>query len=419
MKPTTTDKEIWNNFLYTLFGFQKTKSRLHLLIIIIIHISVWLLFLQLPLLFYPVRVTDRTFWYREFISKLLPIGLFYLNYYFFLPYFFEKRRYKSYFLCIFISLLVILLTDTFIREKLFDTFQQFVVSPGNGQGRIIRGGNMPRGGTSFFVYRGDSGVIYTDSATRSFRPPPPFPFAERTFLGMPLRIFFFSINRTVSIALFLLLAGGMIRLAYSFIKSQNEKKSLENLNLNAEVNFLKSQINPHFLFNTLNSIYSQAHNKSEHTEYSILKLSELLRYVLYETGEERVPLERDIQYINNYIDLQRIRLSSKITLRYTINGNLSGNTIAPLMLITFIENAFKHGISYTQPSVINIDITVFEKTLTLTVSNPVVKNDIFTQGGLGLKNVTRRLELLYPGKHNLTISQTDNQYLVNLKIDLT
>ena len=278
---------------------------------------------------------------------------------------------------------------------------------------------MPRGGTSFFVFRGDSGVIYTDSATRTFRPPPPFPFAERTFLGMPLRIFFFSINRTVSIALFLLLAGGMIRLAYSFIKSQNEKKSLENLNLNAEVNFLKSQINPHFLFNTLNSIYSQAHNKSEHTEYSILKLSELLRYVLYETGEERVPLERDIQYINNYIDLQRIRLSSKITLRYTINGNLSGNTIVPLMLITFIENAFKHGISYTQPSVIDIDITVFEKTLTLTVSNPVVKNDIFTQGGLGLKNVTRRLELLYPGKHNLTISQTDNQYLVNLKIDLT
>jgi LytS/YehU family sensor histidine kinase len=140
---------------------------------------------------------------------------------------------------------------------------------------------------------------------------------------------------------------------------------------------------------------------------------------LYETGEEKVPLERDIQYINNYIDLQRIRLSSKITLHYSITGNVAGNTIVPLMLITFIENAFKHGISYTQPSVIDIDITVFEKTLTLTVSNPVVKNDIFTQGGLGLKNVTRRLELLYPGKHNLTISQTDNQYLVNLKIDLT
>ena len=89
------------------------------------------------------------------------------------------------------------------------------------------------------------------------------------------------------------------------------------------------------------------------------------------------------------------------------------------MLITFIENAFKHGVSYTQASVIVIHITVFEKTLTLKVSNPVVKNDTFTQGGLGLKNATRRLELLYPGKHNLTISQSDNQYLVNLKLNLT
>jgi len=415
MKPTITDKEIWNNFLYTLFGFQKTKSRLHLLIIIIIHIIIWLLFLQLPLLFYPVRVDDKTFWYREFISKLLPIGLFYINYYFFLPRFFEKKRYKAYFGWVFISLLVILITDTLIREKIFITFQQFVVSPGSP-----RGGAIARTGQNFFISRGDSVIKGPDSMIRTFGPlPPPFPFMERTLFGIPLRILFFSFNRTISISVFLLLAGGMIRLAYSFIKSQNEKKSLENLNLNAEVNFLKSQINPHFLFNTLNSIYSQAHNKSEHTEYSVLKLSELLRYVLYETGEEKVLLEKDIQYINNYIDLQRIRLSSKIKLCYNVNGNLDANTIAPLMLITFIENAFKHGISYTQPSVIEIDITVFEKTLTLKVSNPVVKNDTFTQGGLGLKNVTRRLELLYPGKHTLTVSQADNQYLVNLKLDLS
>lgn len=415
MKPATTNKEIWNNFLYTLFGFQKTKSRLHLLIIIIIHVIIWLLFLQLPLLFYPVRVDDRTFWYREFISKLLPIGLFYLNYYFFLPRFFEKRKYKTYFGWLFISLLVILITDTLIREKLFNTFQQLVVSPGAPRGRAII-----REGQTFFIFRGDSVTRSNDSVMRQFGPlPPPFPMMERKLFGVPLRMLFFSFNRTISIAFVLLLAGGMIRLAYSFIKSQNEKKSLENLNLNAEVNFLKSQINPHFLFNTLNSIYSQAHNKSEHTEYSILKLSELLRYVLYESGEEKVPLEKDIQYISNYIDLQRIRLSSKIKLCYTINGTLDGNTIAPLMLITFIENAFKHGISYMQASVIHIDITVFEKTLTLKASNPVVKSDTFTQGGLGLKNVTRRLELLYPGKHHLTISQADNQYLVNLKLDLT
>ena len=413
MNPTT-DKEIWNNFLYTLFGFQKTKSKMHLLVIVIIHISVWLLFLQLPLLFYPVRVDDKTFWYREFLGKLLPIGLFYLNYYYFLPRFFEKRKFRAYFTWIFASLLVLLFTDIFVREKLFRTFQQLILTQ---QGNVfVRNSGGPPPNTIFF--HGDSGIIRGDSVLRRI-PPPPFPFPEKTVSGIPIRIIFFSINRTLSLAIFLLLAGGMIRLAYSFIRSQNERKTLENANLNAEVNFLKSQINPHFLFNTLNSIYSQAHNRSEHTEYSILKLSELLRYVLYESGEEKVGLEKDLQYINNYIDLQRIRLSSKITLNYTVSGKLEGNKIAPLMLISFIENAFKHGISYSQPSVITIEISVFEKTLTLKVSNPVIKNDTFTQGGLGLKNVTRRLELLYPSKHTLDVSHNDSLYIVNLKIDLT
>jgi LytS/YehU family sensor histidine kinase len=194
---------------------------------------------------------------------------------------------------------------------------------------------------------------------------------------------------------------------------------LENANLNAEVNFLESQINPHFLFNTLNSIYSQAHNRSEHTEYSILKLSELLRYVLYESGEEKVALEKDIQYLTNYIDLQRMRLSTKVVIDYTVTGSLTGHRIAPLLLISFIENSFKHGISYAHSSVIAIHLQVFEKTLTMSVSNPVVKIDTFTPGGLGLKNVTRRLDLLYPGKYWLKAVQENNLYLVNLKIDLT
>jgi two-component system, LytTR family, sensor kinase len=412
MNPTT-DKQIWNNFLYTLFGFQKTKSKMHLLVIVIIHISVWLLFLQLPLLFYPVRVDDKTFLYREFLGKLLPIGFFYLNYYYFLPRFFEKRKFRTYFTWIFVSLFLLLFTDIFIREKLFRSFQQLILTPqGNGFGR--NAGGLPPNG---FFFHADSAAMLGDSAVRRF--PPPFPFPEKTVWGIPVRIIFFSINRTLSLSIFLLLAGGMIRLAYSFIRSQNERKTLENANLNAEVNFLKSQINPHFLFNTLNSIYSQAHNKSEHTEYSILKLSELLRYVLYESGEEKVALEKDIQYINNYIDLQRIRLSSKIKLNYIVKGKMDGNKIAPLMLISFIENAFKHGISYSQPSTIDIDISVFEKTLTLNVSNPVIKSDTFTQGGLGLRNVTRRLELLYPAKHILDISHNDGLYIVNLKIDLT
>ena len=209
-----------------------------------------------------------------------------------------------------------------------------------------------------------------------------------------------------------------MRLAFSFIRNQNEKKALENANLNAEVNFLKSQINPHFLFNTLNSIYSQAHNKSENTEYSILKLSELLRYVLYDSSENKVELAKDIQYINNYIDLQRMRLSAKITIQYVVKGRLEGHMIAPLLLIAFIENAFKHGISYTNASVINIEIHVFEETLTLLISNPVVERNSFVPGGLGLKNATRRLDLLYHGKYLLDIQHNDYRHSVNLKLNL-
>jgi len=396
----------WNNVLFTLFGFQKTRGKGHLFIIILIHTSAWLLFLLLPLLFYPVRFDDKSFVIWELTSKLLPIGLFYLNYYFFLPAFFEKKKFGAYFTIILASLMLVLATDILIRERFFNRGPRMI---GLRTARNFADTGSDRKGVFFFS---------TESLDHSFSVPPP-PFAEKTILGVPGRIVLFTTNRTISVCLFLLVTSSFIRLAFSFLKNQNEKKILENANLNAEVNFLKSQINPHFLFNTLNGIYSQAHNKSEHTEYSILKLSELLRYVLYESGEDKVPLEKDIQYISNYIDLQRLRLSSKVAIHYSVSDLEPGNFIAPLLLISFIENAFKHGISYTQSSVVLIDIAIFEKTLTLKVENPVIKNNTFTEGGLGLKNVTRRLQLLYPSKHSLNIRHTEAQYIINLKIDLT
>ena len=396
----------WNSFLFTLFGFQKTRGKGHLFVIILIHTSAWLLFLLLPLLFYPVRFDDKSFVIWELSSKLLPIGLFYLNYYFFLPAFFEKKKFGAYFTIILASLMLVLATDILIRERFFNRGPRMI---GLRTARNFADTGSDRKGVFFFS---------TESLDHSFSVPPP-PFAEKTILGVPGRIVLFTTNRTISVCLFLLVTSSFIRLAFSFLKNQNEKKILENANLNAEVNFLKSQINPHFLFNTLNGIYSQAHNKSEHTEYSILKLSELLRYVLYESGEDKVPLEKDIQYISNYIDLQRLRLSSKVAIHYSVSDLEPGNFIAPLLLISFIENAFKHGISYTQSSVVLIDIAIFEKTLTLRVENPVIKNNTFTEGGLGLKNVTRRLQLLYPSKHSLNIRHTEAQYIINLKIDLT
>lgn len=404
MKWKMADKESIQNFLFTLLGFQKTRSRFHLLIIVLIHLAAWCLFLLLPLLFYPIRFTNNRFLYAELLSKLLPIGFFYLNYYYLLPRFFEKRKFIAYFSIVLAAVLVLVVQEFLIRKDMSGGAVR--VFRGVAE-RSFTGGGAPEG--KFFIISG------SDSSRASLPPPP---FIEPTIFGIPRGILFMVVNRSVSVCFVLLLAGGLIRLGYSFLKSQNEKRALENAHLNAEVKFLRSQINPHFLFNTLNSIYSQAHNKSEHTEYSILKLSNLLRYVLYESAEEKVPLEKDIAYINNYIALQQMRLSSKVTIHYSVKGQQNGYTIAPLLLISFIENAFKHGISYTQASVIHIEISVFEKTLTLRVSNPLIKTNTFAEGGLGLKNVMRRLDLLYPGKHQLDISQTGDLYIVHLKIDL-
>ncbi len=259
------------------------------------------------------------------------------------------------------------------------------------------------------------GIAVTDSVNRVM---PAFPMRDPGLLGIPKGIWAMSLNNVISSFFLIMLIGGFMRLAYSFVRNQSEKKALENANLNAEVTFLKSQINPHFLFNTLNGIYSQAHAKSENTEHSILKLSDLLRYILYESGEDKVELSKDIQYLNNYIDLQKIRLSSKVKIDYQVNGETSGKRIAPLLLITFVENAFKHGISYINSSTITIHIRIFEQTLTMLVSNPVIEPSSFVHGGLGLKNVTRRLDLLYPSKYCLDIAYDDHLHIVNLKINL-
>ena len=398
------------NLFYSLFGFERSKSKSSLFLVIVIHTLSWCLFFLIPFLFYPVKFVDNHFWLRESVIKIFPIGLFYLNYYFLLPRFFERRKYPVYFSLVFAAILIVVTTDLALKNGSFNHHSHF-------HGISIGAALEKSAGERTSSYGSDApppDVIFpSDSGLSGF---PFLPPGEPTIFHIPARILFLSFNRVASLCMLMVLLSGTIRLGLSFIKNQNEKKLLENANLNAEVNFLKSQINPHFLFNTLNGIYSLAHNRSAQTEEAILKLSELMRYVLYESGTERVELAKDIQYITNYIDLQRLRLSSKVSVNYEVKGNLTG-TIAPLLLISFIENAFKHGISYTHPSSIHISITVFEETLTLLVENPIIESNSFV-GGVGLKNVIRRLDLLYPEKHSLDIVDNGHLHVVNLKLNL-
>ncbi|WEK35452.1 MAG: sensor histidine kinase [Candidatus Pseudobacter hemicellulosilyticus] len=256
--------------------------------------------------------------------------------------------------------------------------------------------------------------------------PPPGPFATARIPSLkifgaevPLVALPMIMMDTLTSAILILLISGFIKLANSLIISEKQKKVLENERLNAELNFLKLQINPHFLFNTLNSIYSQAHLKSEQTEYSILKFSQIMRYVLYDSTSEKIPLSKDLEYIRNYIDLQKLRISKNVTIHFTVEGDTDHLVIAPLLLITFIENAFKHGVSYSIPSEIRIGIAVTGRTLTLEVGNAVTSQQPPDEsGGVGLINAKRRLDVLYPGRYLLDVVENTSLYIVNLKIDL-
>jgi len=210
-----------------------------------------------------------------------------------------------------------------------------------------------------------------------------------------------------------------IRITDEWFKNERQKKEMENEKLTSELAFLKSQVNPHFLFNILNNICSLARKKSDDTENAIIKLSQLMRYMMFESKDEKVSLEKEVEYLQNYIELQRMRISGKVEINFRVEGPVGQFMIEPMILIPFVENAFKHGISYIGDSGIDIVIKVMNKELNFTVENSIVNKageNFHSETGVGLKNVMRRLELLYPGSHELSIDDHDLKYRVFLKI---
>ncbi|WP_175454734.1 sensor histidine kinase [Lutibacter oricola] len=212
--------------------------------------------------------------------------------------------------------------------------------------------------------------------------------------------------------------GTSVKLVSEWYKSEKLKQQIENQKISAEISFLKTQLNPHFLFNSLNSIYSLANKKSDDTTEAIVTLSELMRYMIYETQKELVPLADEINYIKNYIDLQNLRLKDSSGVRVNIHGKID-HKIEPLLLISFIENAFKYGTDYNGKTDIRICIEVVDSNLTLEVSNYVSIHKRDDQNsGIGLKNVKNRLQLQYPNSHELKIEEEDKRFSVKLKLKL-
>ena len=198
-----------------------------------------------------------------------------------------------------------------------------------------------------------------------------------------------------------------------------EYKMLKNERLESELSVLKSKIDPHFFFNTLNNLYGLAREKSEDTPDVILKLSEIMRYVIYEGEKERVPLSEEVAYLEKYLDLHRIRYQKNVRLEFNATVEEGEVEIAPLLLVIFVENGVKHGLErVSEGAYLTADLVVSERHLTFEVKNKHTYSEPSTEG-TGLKNVQRRLELLYPKKHKLSTRMLSDEFVVKLEIDLT
>ncbi len=219
----------------------------------------------------------------------------------------------------------------------------------------------------------------------------------------------------------ILLSGFAIGFGLSEKLKQNEKrqKELEKEKLNSELAFLKNQVSPHFFFNTLNNIYSLIGIDASTAQESVLKLSKLMRYLLYESEHGETLMSHEIDFMNNYIDLMRLRLSPKVELQIDFPEGFSDFSVPPLLFVSFVENAFKHGVSHRERSFIHLRMQIDKEQVTFVAENSVGKSSTpgdLQHSGIGLENVRKRLNLLFPERHRLTIDATDAVFRVELVI---
>lgn len=357
---------------------------------ILIHIIAWLLFISLIVGFVSsmragVNVPPD-FFSAPFISFFaVYITLFYLNYAVLIPKLYLKKKYGYYFAVAALLLLAI---------YFFKPFEQMMIH------------SRPRFG--------------------QMHAPPPFPegFRPGPRFHAPPRIFHvqraFRIDITGLILFVMVWSLGMaIQIVKQWRNTEQRAAQAEAEKATAELSFLKAQIHPHFLFNTLNNIYSMAVLKSEHTPAAILKLSNIMRYVTDEVKRDYVPLSREVEYMSDYIDLQRLRLSNKVQLDFSVTGDTMGKQIAPLILMTFVENVFKYGISVHEPSVITIKIKAEENAIHFFSRNKITGTPgKFESTGIGISNTKKRLEHLYPGKYELIINTDNELFTVQLTLQV-
>jgi len=347
------------------------------------HISVWVIYFALPHLLYDLPLNHFNYKYR-----LLEIGLavffFYICYYVFVPKLIMKKRFVQFGVVVIASLIAtnILATHT---APYFPAQEKVVMRMEH---------QMPYGG-SITMERS----IQKAQEVSPYKPNRP---------------------RTLTFSILLIMAvSSSASLAMHYYKQEKLRKESEREKLTGELQFLKSQINPHFLFNVLNNMYGLALKKSDLLPDVVLKLSGMMRYMLYESEDKQVPLQNEITYLEHYIDLQKLRLAGSIDISFLKEGILDGKLISPMLLIPFAENIFKHGITHDGSSYIFIYLKVDGDTLVFKTDNPFTGHKAKDKAsGIGIQNVRRRLELLYPRRHSIETKIEDNRYIATIILQL-
>jgi two-component sensor histidine kinase len=210
-----------------------------------------------------------------------------------------------------------------------------------------------------------------------------------------------------------------LRSSLRWIEAENEKVRLERENMATQLVLLRNQVSPHFLMNTLNNIHSLVDINSCEAKEAIIKLSKMMRYLLYETETEKTSLIREVEFLESYINLMKLRFNEKVRINLNLPASLPDKTIPPFMFTSLVENAFKHGISYMDESFISIDMTISEGQLHLVVKNSKAdQNQIKEYSGIGIGNTRKRLELLFGNNYNLDITDNKDLFTVNLSIPI-
>ncbi len=211
-----------------------------------------------------------------------------------------------------------------------------------------------------------------------------------------------------------------LRLTSDRVEFERDRKEREHENLKSELSMLRSQVSPHFMFNVLNNLASLARKKSDNLESVIIQLSQLMRYMLYDSGEKKVSLEKEIEYLRSYIDLQKLRFGNDMTVRFSADVKLVDIPIEPMLFIPFVENAFKHGAGMIADPVIEISLNADDNALYFSVKNKftAVSQSKDPSSGIGIQNVRRRLDLLYKDMHELRIKEVDHWFIAELKLIL-